>query len=436
MARSSPAHLPGAADDRPRPRRPPPRVPRPRLEQDGRPVAYFDAPGGTQVPQRVIDAVADYYSTSNANADGAFATSERSDAIVADAHAAVADLYHAASPDEIKFGANMTTLTFHLGRSIGATLGPGDELVVTMLDHEANVSPWRAMAADRGVTVHTVDIHPDDCTLDLEGLERVLSSRTKLVAVGLASNAVGTINPVGAIAQRAHEVGAKVWVDAVAYAPHAAIDVQALDVDFLVSSAFKWYGPHAGAVYGKAALLADLPAYKVRPAHDRFETGTQNFEGIAGVRAAIDYLASVGDRFGGVDPGATRRDRLVAGMAAIREHEMALHARLVDGVLAIPGVRLWGIAEPARFAEKVPTVSISVDGVTPRDAAAALGQQGIYAWDGHFYAQALIERLGVAEDGGVLRLGIAHYTTVDEIDRLLEALKAIARSARTAATAR
>jgi cysteine desulfurase family protein (TIGR01976 family) len=396
------------------------------LEHDRRPVAYFDGPGGTQVPARVIEAIADYYRTSNANDGGAFATSERSDATVAAAHAAVADLYGAESPDEIKFGANMTTLTFHLSRSIGATLRPGDEIIVTTLDHEANVSPWHAMAADRDLVVRTVDIHAEDCTLDLDDLDAKLSSRTRLVAIGYASNAVGTINPVAEIVRRAHHAGAWAWVDAVAYAPHGAIDVQALDADFLVTSAYKWYGPHAGAVYGKAAILEALPAYKVRPAHDRFETGTQNFEAIAGTGAAVDYLASLGDRFGGLGPGATRRDRLVAGLGAIRGHELGLHARLMSGLRAIPGLHIWGVTDLARAgAEKAPTISVTLESVTPRDAAAALGRRGIFTWDGDFYAQALIERLGLFETGGVLRLGIAHYTTGEEIDRLLAALEAI-----------
>ncbi len=397
------------------------------LEEHGRPVAYFDGPGGTQVPQRVIDAIADYYIRSNANDGGAFATSERSDALVAEAHQALADLYGASSPDEIKFGANMTTLTFHLSRSIGATFSPGDEIVVTTLDHEGNVSPWRAMAADRGLVVRTVDIDPQDCTLNLADLEAKLSARTRLVAVGYASNAVGTINPVADIVQRAHAVGAWAWVDAVAYAPHGPLDVAALDADFLVTSAYKWYGPHLGAVYGKRDILDRLPAYKVRPAHDRFETGTQNFEAIAGAAAAVEYLASLGDRFGTAGQGASRRERLVAGMNAVRAHELDLHARLVAGVRTIPGVRQWGITDPARFAaEKVPTVALTIEGLSPRDAAAALGRQGLFTWDGDFYAQALIERLGLAEGGGVLRLGISHYTTSGEVDRLLEALEGVA----------
>ncbi|HEY8847621.1 MAG TPA: cysteine desulfurase-like protein [Candidatus Limnocylindrales bacterium] len=407
------------------------------LEQDNRPVAFFDGPGGTQVPQRVIDAIAGYYRTSNANDGGAFATSERSDASTADGHAAVADFVGAESADEIKFGANMTTLTFHLSRSLGALFEPGDEIVVTTLDHEANVSPWRRLADDRGLVVRTVDIRPDDVTLDLEGLEAVLGPRTRLVAVGYASNAVGTINPVREIVARAHEIGAWTWVDAVHYAPHGPIDVRELGTDFLVTSVYKWFGPHLGAVYGRAEILERLPEYKVRPAHDRFETGTQNFEGIAGARAAVEYLASVGERFGDVagngKPGeaatAGRRARVVAGMRAIQAWEAGLADRLLRGLAAIPGVRIHGIADPARIAERTPTVAVTIDGTTPRAAAEALGRQGMFTWDGDFYAQALIERLGLSETGGVLRLGLVHYNTPAEVDRLLEGLESIATGA-------
>ncbi len=396
---------------------------------DGRPVVFLDGPGGTQVPQRVIDAVSDYYTHTNANAGGAFVTSERSDAMTEEAHAAVADFLGAASPEEIKFGYNMSTLTLHIGRSIGATLRPGDEIVVTTLDHEANVSTWEAMAQDRGVTVRKVDIREDDVTLDLEDLESKLSSRTKLVAVGLASNAVGTINPVADIIERAHEVGALTYIDAVAYAPHGPIDVRALDTDFLVCSAYKWFGPHLGALYGKAEAFDRLPAFKVRPAHDRFETGTASFESIAGTLAATDYLRDVGRSYGDVAgaPGAVdaseRRRELVAGMTAIVDYERALAARLIAGLGAIRGVTIHGITDPARGAERVPTVSVSLDGVAPRTAAEDLGRDGIFVWDGDFYATGLIERLGKAETGGVLRLGLVHYNTVAEVDRTLEALE-------------
>jgi cysteine desulfurase family protein (TIGR01976 family) len=327
----------------------------------------------------------------------------------------------------------MSTLTLHIGRSIGATLKPGDEIVVTTLDHEANVSTWEAMAADRGVTVRKVDIRDDDVTLDLEDLESKLSERTRLVAVGYASNAVGTINPVKEIVARAHEVGALSFIDAVAYAPHGPIDVRDLDTDFLVCSAYKWFGPHLGALYGKADVLDRLPAFKVRPAHDRFETGTANFEGIAGTLAATDYLRDVGRSYGdvtdapGAAAGSERRRELVAGMTAIVAYEQELVARLIAGLAAIPGVTIHGITEPDRAAERVPTVSVSLDGVTPRSAAEALGRQGIFVWDGDFYATGLIERLGKTEVGGVLRLGLVHYNTADEVDRTLEALGTLLR---------
>jgi cysteine desulfurase family protein (TIGR01976 family) len=395
-------------------------------EHAGRPAVFLDGPGGTQVPQRVIAAVSDYYTNTNANSGGAFTTSELSDAMAEEAHAAVADLLGAASPDEIKFGYNMSTLTLHIGRSIGATLGPGDEIVVTTLDHEANVSTWRAMAADRGVTVQTVDIRRDDVTLDLEDLESKLSNRTKLVAVGYASNAVGTINPVAEIVARAHEVGALTYVDAVAYAPHGPIDVQALDTDFLVCSAYKWFGPHLGALYGKADVLDRLPAFKVLPAHDRFETGTAAYESIAGTLAATDYLRDIGRSFGDVTGAAgaadasERRRELVAGMTAIVDYERGLVRRLIDGLAAIPGVTIHGITDPARGAERVPTVSVSIAGVHPRAAAEALGRDGVFVWDGDFYATGLIERLGKTEAGGVLRLGLVHYNTAIEVDRALD----------------
>jgi len=401
-------------------------------EERGRPVAFLDGPGGTQVPQRVIDAVVGYYRDSNANAGGAFSTSLASDAIVDEAHAAVADFLGAESPDETKFGQNMSSLTLHLGRSIGATLGPGDEIVVTTLDHEANVSTWWAMAEDRGVTVHTVDIDPTDVTLDLEDLESKLSSRTKLVAIGYASNAVGTINPVRDIVARAHEVGALTFVDAVAFAPHGPIDVQALETDFLACSAYKWFGPHLGVLYGKSAILDSLPVFKVRPAHDRWETGTLNFEGIAGTLAATDYLRDVGRDYGDVAgaPGAAtaseRRRELVAAMVAIADYERDLVGRLIAGLEGISGVTIHGITDASRFTSRVPTVSVSIDGVSPRAAAEGLARDAIYAWDGDFYATSLIERLGKADVGGVLRLGLVHYNTASEVDRTLESLERIA----------
>jgi cysteine desulfurase family protein (TIGR01976 family) len=398
----------------------------------GKPVVYLDGPGGTQVPQRVIDAVARYYRESNANDGGAFATSAASDAVVAEAHAAVADFVGADSAEEIKFGANMTTLTFHVSRAITATFEPGDEIVVTTLDHEANVSPWHAAARDRGLTVRTVAIHEEDCTLDLDDLQSKLGPRTRLVAVGYASNAVGTINPVKEVVERAHAVGAWTYVDAVHYAPHGPIDVRELDTDFLVTSVYKWFGPHQGALYGRRAILDRLPAYKVRPAHDRFETGTQSFELIAGALAATDYLRDVGRRFG--DPTAVtpagsseRRAELLVAMTAIAAYERALAERMMAGLRDIAGLRVFGLTDPSRFDRRTPTFAVTFDGVTPRQAAERLGRNGIFAWDGDFYAQALIEELGQFERGGVLRLGLVHYNTMDEVDRVLDELRSIAR---------
>jgi cysteine desulfurase family protein (TIGR01976 family) len=286
------------------------------LTHDGQPMAFFDGPGGTQVPDTVIDAVTRYYRESNANSGGPFPTSVRSDAITREAHAAAADLFGAAGPEEITFGPNMTSLTFHVSRSLGATMAPGDEVVVTGLDHEANVGPWRSIAADRGLTVRSAAVRLDDVTLDLDDLDRQLGPRTRLVAVGWASNAVGTINPVAEITRRAHAAGALVYVDAVHWAPHGPIDVRQVDADLVVCSAYKFFGPHAGLLYGRQELLDRLPTYKIRPAHHRFETGTMNFEGLAGTLAAIDYIAEVGRRQGGAGVSASRREAIVAPVRA------------------------------------------------------------------------------------------------------------------------
>jgi cysteine desulfurase family protein (TIGR01976 family) len=394
------------------------------LRHAGRPMAFFDGPGGTQVPESVIDAVSRYYRESNANSGGAFSTSERSDAIAHEAHVAVAEMLGTPDPEEIKLGANMTTLTFHVSRSLIATMVDGDEIIVTGLDHEANVSPWRLAAADRGIRVLTWEPHLEDCTLDLADLDKLLSPRTRLVAVGWASNAVGTINPIEEIVSRAHAAGAWTYVDAVHYAPHAPIDVRAIDTDFLACSAYKFFGPHVGALYGRRDVLDRLPAYKVRPSHDRFETGTANFEGLAGVIAAVDYLASLapGDTAGEPGTGEDRRGRIVGAMTAVREYETALYRRLADGLADIPGLRLHGITDPARFEARTPTAALTIDGIHPRALAEGLGREGIAAWDGDFYATGLIERLGLADSGGVLRVGLVHYNTADEVDRLVAAL--------------
>jgi cysteine desulfurase family protein (TIGR01976 family) len=393
------------------------------LEQDGRPIAYFDGPGGTQVPQSVIDAVTRYYRESNANTEGAFLTSRRSDAVIAEAHQAMADMLGAADPHEIKFGPNMTTLTFHVSRSIVATMAPGDEIVVTGLDHHGNVDPWLGAARDRGLTVRVWEPRLDDCTLDLADLDGLLGTRTKLVAVGWASNAVGTINPVAEIVRRARAAGAWTYVDAVHAAPHLPIDVRAVGTDFLACSTYKFFGPHMGVLYGKADVLDALPTYKLKPAHDRFETGTQSFESQAGVIAAVDYLAGIGSAAGA---GSGRGARVRAAMTAIRDYEMDLYRRLVDGLEAIPGLRLYGITDRARFADRTPTAALTLEGHLPRAICEALGREGIAAWDGDFYASGLIERLGVAESGGVVRIGLMHYNTAAEVDRLVGALTGIA----------
>ncbi len=391
------------------------------LTDGDRPIAFFDGPGGTQVPGSVIAAVEDYYRESNANHGGAFGTSRRSDAIVEGAHAALGDLL-GVDGDEIALGANMTTLTFHVSRAIGAALEPGDEIVVTGLDHQANVDPWLKVAADRGLSVRYWEPRLEDCTLRLEDLDRILSPRTRLVAFGWASNAVGTINPVAEVTARARAFGAWSYVDAVHAAPHLA---RAVGADFVACSAYKFFGPHVGALYVRREVLEALPTYKVRPAPHPLETGTGNFEGYAGALAAVEYLADVGVLNGSESPSDSRRDRIVAGMTAIRSYELDLYRRLADGLEAIPGVKLHGLTDRATFDRRTPTAAITVDGVGSADVAAKLGAVGIAVWDGDFYATGLIERLGLAP-GGVVRIGLTHYNTAAEIDRLVTELAAIA----------
>ncbi|HEV2618275.1 MAG TPA: cysteine desulfurase-like protein [Candidatus Acidoferrales bacterium] len=395
---------------------------------NGHAAAFLDAPAGTQVPQRVIDAVRDYFENSNANTCGAFATSRRTDAMISAARAAMADFFNC-DADEVFFGPNMTTITFALARGIGRDLLAGDEIVVTTLDHDANVAPWRALD-ERGVIVRQVDIREEDCTLDMEDLRRKITSRTKLVAVGYASNAVGTINPVAEIVKLAHDAGALAFIDAVHYAPHGTIDVRALDCDFLACSPYKFFGPHMGCIYGKRELLLRFRPYKVRPAPetlpDRWETGTQLHEGLAGVAASIEYLAELGRKCDSA--ASTRRAALVSGHRVMREHEMNLAARMIRGLLEIPGLRFYGIPDPARFAERVPTVSVTIANSKPVEAAQFLGDRGIFTWDGNYYALNLTERLGVEKNGGLLRIGLVHYNTGEEVDRLLATLREFATS--------
>lgn len=397
----------------------------PALERkvEGRLPVFLDGPGGSQVPRRVIEAMAAAMIEANANTHGAFPTSQRVDALIAVARQAAADLIGAASK-EIIFGPNMTTLTFQISRAIGRMIRPGDEIVVTRLDHDANVAPWVALE-ERGAVIRWVDFHPEDGTLNLEELARALSERTRIVAVGYASNALGTVNPIRRIVEMAHAVDAWVYVDAVHAAPHLFIDVQELGCDFLVCSAYKFFGPHVGILYGRMDRLMALQPYRVRPAPDRppeaFETGTQNHEGLAGFIAAVDYLADVGRRFGN-PPDPSRRAAIRAAMDRIREHEQALCARLLEGLMEIPGATIYGIRTMARWAERVPTVSFRVRGWHPRAIAEALGREGIYVWDGNFYALGVTERLGLEGQGGLVRVGALHYNTVEEIDRFLETL--------------
>lgn len=403
------------------------------VDSAGWPYLYLDGPGGTQVPQSVIAAMADYLAHYNANLHGSFATSRRTDEIVEAARRAAADFLNAPSPEEIVFGPNMTTLTFHISRALERELRPGDEVVVTRLDHDANIAPWLRLQ-ERGVVVRWADFHPEDCTLDMEGLQGLLSERTRLVAVGYASNAVGTINDVSRIASWAHQVGALVYVDAVHYAPHGPIDVQAIGCDFLVCSAYKFFGPHLGFLWGRREVLERLRPDKVRPAPEeipaRFETGTQIHEALAGLVAAIDYLAEVGAQYGkpfiASFPGFHgRRLHLKAGLAAIQTYERQLVWPLIAGLQAVPGLRIWGITNPARAAERVPTVSFTMEGLTPQEIARRLGEESIFVWDGNFYALAVTERLGLEERGGLLRVGLVHYNTAAEVERLLEAVERV-----------
>jgi cysteine desulfurase family protein (TIGR01976 family) len=413
---------------------------------DGHPPVFLDGPGGTQVPQRVIDAISDYLRGDNANTDGAYVTSRRTNAVLASARAAMADFLNCGA-DEVVFGANMTTLTYAMSRAIGRDLGPGDEILVTRLDHDANVSPWLALE-EEGVTVRWAEIHEEDCTLDMADLASKINTKTRLVAVGYASNAVGTVNPVKEIVRLAHAAGALAYVDAVHYGPHGLIDVAALDCDFLVCSTYKFFGPHMGVLFGKREHLARVRPYKVRPLTEavpnRWEWGTLNHECIAGITACIDYLADLGGRVH--DPNglasldghsrrlsphgpSNRRAAIVTAFEAIHHYEHGLMERMIVGLLRIPGLKIYGITNPARFEERCPTLAVrfanQTADQTPLALATQLGDRGFFTWDGNYYALNLTERLDVEKSGGFLRIGLVHYNTVEEVDRLLGALREI-----------
>jgi cysteine desulfurase family protein (TIGR01976 family) len=420
---------------------------------NGHPAAFLDGPGGTQVPQRVIDAISDYLRRDNSNTSGAYATGRRTDAMISAARAAMADFFHCGA-DEVVFGQNMTSLTYMISRSIGRDLQRGDEILVTRLDHDANVSPWLQMAEDRGVTVRWAEIHDEDCTLDIADLTSKINEKTKLVAVGYASNAVGTINPVKVITKLAHAAGALAFIDAVHYAPHGLIDVTALDCDFLVCSTYKFFGPHMGVLFGKREHLQRLRPYKVRPLIDtipwRWEWGTLNHECIAGIGACVDYIADIGrkhietcgdsveecgdGRLGRPSSEArpsnlTRRVAIETAYEVTHEHERALVDRLLAGLATIPGAKIYGITDPARMNERCSTVALRIEdgkpGHSPLELATKLGDRGIFTWDGNYYALNLTEHLSVEKSGGFLRIGLVHYNTLEEVDRLLATLREI-----------
>lgn len=395
---------------------------------------FFDNPAGTQVPQAVIDAVVEYYTHSNANSGGTFATSQRSDAKTQEVRERMAAFLNAQRPEEIAFGPNMTTLNFSLSRALAKTLQPGDEIVLTRMDHDANVSPWLLIAQDHDLTVRWVDVQTEDATLNMDTLEAALNDRTKIVATVHASNAVGTINPVKQIAEMAHAAGAYHVIDAVQSAPHLPIDVQHIGCDFLLCSAYKFFGPHIGILWGKYDLLAELPAYKVRPAKDvppyRWESGTNSYETIAGVGAALDYLIGIGAEHGSaykaMYPGLDGHHlNAKLGMETIRVYERQLANHLLDHLNSIEGVNVYGINDSERLPERVPTVVFTMDGHMPDEIAQHLAAHQIFVWSGHYYAIEVMDRLGHAEHG-MLRVGLAHYNTTEEIDRFAEVLKQLA----------
>lgn len=396
----------------------------------GRPRVFLDAPGGTQVAQRVITRMTEYLVQYNANSGGPFVTSRNSDASSEQAHGAMADLLNAPAPEEIIFGANMTTLTFAISRCLGRRFKAGDEILLTRMDHDGNVSPWLLLARDLGLTVKWLDFDPDTFEYRLDQLPELITERTRLAAVNYASNALGTINDVSAIAKMVHAAGGLVYVDAVQYAPHAPVDVQAIGCDFLACSAYKFFGPHQGILWGRRDLLEEMDAYKVRPASDKlptkFETGTQNFEGQAGCLGAVEYLEWLGQQHGaehaGKFPDLTgRRLAVHTAMAAMVDYELELSRRLLDRLERISGLRVYGISARDRLRQRVPTFSVTIAGRSPAGLSRALAAENIFVWDGSFYATEVINRLGMA-DQGLLRIGLCHYNTAAEVDCLCDVL--------------
>lgn len=403
-----------------------------------RPAIFLDNPAGTQIAKPSLDRINKYLLENNANHEGQFETSRRSDALLHEAHVAMADFLNASRPEEIIFGNNMTTLTLHMSRSLARALQAGDNILVTRLDHDANIAPWMLIAEDNGCNLLWVDVDVEDGTLDLEDFARALEKKPRIAAFGYASNLLGTVNPVKKLTKMAHDAGALVYVDAVQYAPHGPIDVQDIGCDFLVCSSYKFFGPHAGALYGKFDLLSELKAYKVRPASNelpyKFETGTQNHEGIAGVLGALEYLEWLGTRFGAdhaspwKEAGFTgRKLELKKGMSAMRAYEAELSKKLIGIIESVKGARIYGITDLIRLDERVPTVSFTLEGKDPEQLAKAIGDENIYVWNGHNYALAVVERLGLLEAGGMIRVGPVHYNSLEELEKFGDVLEKAAR---------
>ena len=393
---------------------------------------FFDNPGGTQIASQSLDRINRYLLECNANHEGAFLTSRQSDAILHEAHAGMADFLNAASPDEIVFGNNMTSLTLHISRSLARSLNRGDEIVVTRLDHDANIAPWLLIAEDRGCKIRWVDFDVEDGTLNVDDFAKAMEGKPRIVAFGYASNALGTVNPVRKLTKMAKEAGALVYIDAVQFAPHGPIDVGEIGCDFLVCSSYKFFGPHAGILYGRLDLLKELKAYKVRPASDdppyKFETGTQNHEGIAGVLGALEYFEWLAGQFDAANKPSGRKSALAKAMSIVRSYEHDLSRALIQTIQSVKGAHIYGVTDLQRLDERVPTVSFTLDGKEPRKVAEMLSQEGFYVWDGNYYALAVTERLDVEKRGGMVRVGATHYNTLDEITRLGQALDRIAAS--------
>ena len=403
-----------------------------------RPAIFLDNPAGTQIAKQSLDRINRYLLENNANHEGMFETSRRSDEVLHEAHAAMADFLNASRPEEIIFGNNMTTLTLHMSRTLARNLQAGDNILVTRLDHDANIAPWMLVAEDKGCNLLWVDIDVEDGTLDVDDFARALEKKPKIAAFGYASNLLGTVNPVKKLTKMAHDAGALVYIDAVQYAPHGPIDVQNIGCDFLACSSYKFFGPHAGALYGKYDLLNELKPYKVRPASNelpyKFETGTQNHEGIAGVLGALEYLQWLGEQFGAEHAQAWsaagfsgRKLELKKGMSAMHAYESELSKALIKIVESVPGTHIYGVTDLDRLDERVPTVSFTVEGKDPEQLADAIGRENIYVWNGHNYALAIVERLGLLEAGGMIRVGPVHYNTLDELEKFGEVLKKVAK---------